>query len=156
MPKRKKPEAKKRGRGRPSKFDEALCDRARKLCLLGATDKELADFFEIGETTLNRWKNEHPEFREAIQKGRAVADAEVAEKLYHRALGYSHPEVHVSNYQGEVTLTPLTKHYPPDTAAAFIWLKNRQSAKWRDQPHNGAGSASAAELLKAIADKLPN
>ena len=30
---------------------------------------------------------------------------------------------------------PYTEHYPPDTAAAFIWLKNRQSGKWRDRQH---------------------
>lgn len=28
-------------------------------------------------------------------------------------------------------MTKITKHYPPDTAAAFIWLKNR--AGWRDK-----------------------
>lgn len=39
--------------------------------------------------------------------------------------------MHISNYQGDVTITPIVKHYPPDTAAAFIWLKNR--AGWRDK-----------------------
>ena len=26
-----------------------------------------------------------------------------------------------------------TEHFPPDTAAAFIWLKNRQPHRWRDK-----------------------
>ena len=25
------------------------------------------------------------------------------------------------------------EHFPPDTAAAFIWLKNRQPHRWRDK-----------------------
>lgn len=33
--------------GRPSKYDKAFPDQARKLCLLGATDIEIADFFEV-------------------------------------------------------------------------------------------------------------
>jgi hypothetical protein len=30
-------------------------------------------------------------------------------------------------------IVPTTKHYPPDTAAAIIWLKNRQPERWRDK-----------------------
>lgn len=32
--------------GRPTKYKEEYTDQAYKLCLLGATDKEMADFFE--------------------------------------------------------------------------------------------------------------
>ena len=28
---------------------------------------------------------------------------------------------------------PYTEHYPPDTQAASLWLRNRQPAKWRDR-----------------------
>jgi hypothetical protein len=42
-------------------------------------------------------------------------------------------------YEGEVTLTPFVKHYPPDTHAASLWLRNRQSKRWRDRiEHTGA------------------
>jgi hypothetical protein len=68
-----------------------------------------------------------------MSRGKQIADATIAESLYERAKGYSHPEVHVSNYQGAVTLTDLRKHYPPDTAAASLWLRNRQPKKWRDK-----------------------
>lgn len=128
-----KPEIKHESVGRPSEYREEYIEQARKFCLLGATDKELADFFHVTVTTLNNWKNEHPEFLVSIQEGKEIADANVADRLYQRALGYSHPEVHVSNYQGVVTLTPLTKHYPPDTQAGSLWLRNRQPAKWRDK-----------------------
>jgi hypothetical protein len=78
-------------------------------------------------------KRKHPKFSESIKAGKEYADANVASRLYERAMGYSHPEVHVSNYQGEITLTPLVKHYPPDTNAASLWLRNRQPQKWRDK-----------------------
>lgn len=126
-------EPERRSVGRPTLFRDEYVEQAYKLCLLGATDAELADFFEVCERTINTWKEDYPEFLQSLKAGKASADAAVAESLYKRAVGYSHPDVHVSNYQGEITVTPLTKHYPPDTGAAFIWLKNRQPHKWKDK-----------------------
>lgn len=124
--------------GRPSKFDPAKCAQAEKLCKLGATDAELADFFEVDERTLNRWKVEHAEFRQALKKGKELADAEVGERLFQRATGYSHPDVHITNYQGVITQTHITKHYAPDTTACIFWLKNRRPDLWRDRvEHTG-------------------
>lgn len=132
----------KAGRGQPTKFEQSYCEQARKLCLLGATDAEMADFFEVTETTINNWKIAHPEFFESIKKGKMMADAEVADKLYHRAIGYSHPEVKVFCNEGVITEHEVTKHYAPDTGAAFIWLKNRQSSRWKDkQEHVVDGNA---------------
>lgn len=119
--------------GRPSKYKEEFNKQAFKLALLGATDKDLADFFEVCESTINNWKLEYPEFLESIKKGKDEADATVASKLFHRACGYKHKDVHISNYKGEITITDLDKHYPPDTTAAIFWLKNRQPEKWRDK-----------------------
>lgn len=119
--------------GRPTDYRAEYVEKVFKLCLLGAKDKEIADFFGVTESTLNLWKQEHPEFSESMVEGKDGADATIAKSLYHRAKGYEHPEVHVSNYMGNVTLTPLVKHYPPDTAAASLWLRNRQPARWRDK-----------------------
>lgn len=122
-----------RGRGRPTDYQPEYADKAFKLCLLGAKDKEIAEFFGVTESTLNLWKQVHEEFSESMRAGKEEADATIAKSLYHRAKGYEHPEVHVSNYQGSITLTPLVKHYPPDTQAASLWLRNRQPARWRDK-----------------------
>lgn len=133
--------------GRPSDYDPENTPRqANKVCLMGATDADLADFFDVSETTINNWKNEHPEFLASIKEGKKQADANVARSLYERALGYEHSEVHVSNYQGEITLTPLTKHYPPETTAGIFWLKNRQPDKWRDRKHTEITGANGGPI----------
>ncbi|ASC05220.1 terminase [Acetobacter pasteurianus] len=126
--------------GRPSKYQEGFAEQARKLCLLGATDQDLADFFEVSEQTINTWKSAHPEFLESIKKGKDLADAEVADRLFQRALGYSHKAVKIFNDQGRPLVVDYEEHYPPDTAAGIFWLKNRQKDKWRDkitQEHSG-------------------
>lgn len=111
-----------------------MVGQAQKLCRLGAIDKDLADFFEINEDTVNRWKKDHPEFGEALRAGKMQADAEVADRLYHRALGYTHDEEKIfCNKDGEVTRVTTKKHYAPDTMACMYWLNNRQGSFWRQR-----------------------
>lgn len=146
--------------GRPTKFKEEYIQQAFKLSLLGCTDKEMADVFGIAEQNFNEWKVRYPEFHESIKRGKAPADAVVAASLYERACGYSHDDVHISNFQGTITATPLVKHYPPDFNAASLWLRNRQPSKWRDRVeqeviHSGRMDLSLidAELEKAALER---
>lgn len=120
-------------RGRPSEYQPEYAEQAYRLMLLGMTRSQVAQFFEVSEATIYNWCREQPEFLESIRRGAALADAEVAEALYKRAIGVVLPETHVSNYQGDVTLTDLHRHYPPDTQAARLWLKNRQPELWKDK-----------------------
>lgn len=119
--------------GRPTKYKIEYNEQAYKLCLLGHTDEELADFFEVHVSTIHQWKLDYPEFSDSIKKGKEIADAEVSKSLYHRALGYSHPDVDIKAVNGEIVETPVMKHYPPDATSAIFWLKNRQPKKWRDK-----------------------
>lgn len=139
----RKPGAK---RGRPSGYLPSYARQAFKLCLLGATDAQLADFFGCNQTTLYRWQTRVPEFRKSITRGKLAADAEVAHSLYQRALGYSHKAVkmfwqpgvvigkgeNAELIAGHVVSEPYVEHYPPDTPAASLWLRNRQPDKWRN------------------------
>lgn len=88
-------EQKKNKRGRPSPYKKEFNDLAYKYCLLGATDKRLAEFFEIDEATINRWKVKYPKFCEALKDGRERADAEVADSLFQKAKGYSHKDTYL-------------------------------------------------------------
>lgn len=145
--------------GRPTDYSSKYCEQARKLCLLGATDAELADFFGCCEATIANWKLAHPEFLESIKEGKDQADAEVASKLFHRATGYSHGAVKIvaDAKTGAQHVVPYTEHYPPDTAAAIFWLKNRQRGKWRDKTDTeltgpNGGAVQVESLTRTIID----
>jgi len=139
--------AEKRRIGRPNKYDsEAHPILAFKYCLLGCDDAALARNLEIGESTLNRWQHEHPEFRNSIKAGRDEADAKVASSLYHKANGYSHKAEKIKiTDDGDVFRAEYIEHYPPDTASAIFWLKNRRRDKWRDTPAVAVGVQAAGE-----------
>lgn len=133
--------------GRPTKYKEEFNDQVEKLCKLGATDKEIADFFEIVESTVNEWKHTYPKFSESIKRGKTEADALVASKLFHRAIGYEHPDVDIKMYEGEIIETPLVKHYPPDPTSIIFWLKNRQPGKWRDKQEIDQKTQHSGEII---------
>lgn len=145
--------------GRPSKFEEEFLPQAQKLAKLGATDAEIADFFEIDIRTLYRWKADNEAFCHALKMGKEVADERVVRSLYARACGYEHDEVDIKVVSGEIVQTQVRKYYPPDTTAGIFWLKNRRPQEWRDKvdqeisgPNGGPVQVSRIELV-ALGDK---
>ena len=145
--------------GRPSKFRPEFVQQAEKLCKLGATDLEIADFFEIDVRTLHRWKADNTEFCHALKAGKAEADERVERSLFARANGYEHDEVDLRVVNGEVVQTPIRKLYPPDTTACIFWLKNRRPDLWRDRveqtiqgPNGGPIQVSRIELVPMADD----
>ncbi|MCE6993071.1 helix-turn-helix domain-containing protein [Dyadobacter sp. CY323] len=126
----------KRPVGRPSAYRDEYAEQARKLCLLGAIDREMADFFGVSEQTLNAWKKEFPEFLEAIRAGKLKADAEVATKLYERACGSEWTEqqafkLKAGKGEERVEIVTVRRAVPPDTNAIALFLHNRRPDLWR-------------------------
>lgn len=95
----------------------------------GLTDVMIGSILGLNEATINRWKA-NPEFTQALKKGKADSDGQVIKSLYKRATGYEQQEEVVTR-SGEVI--QITKRYAPDVLAQIFWLKNRQSADWRDR-----------------------
>lgn len=152
MTEKKNPDEKKK-RGRKSEYKIEYADQALKLCLLGATDKELAEFFSVSEQTLNKWKKDYPEFLESLKKGKNIADANVASRLYNRAIGYNCKATKFATSNGMITDSKeFIEHYPPDTTAAIFWLKNRQPDKWRDKKEVDA-NVSLSDELESLSDE---
>lgn len=141
----------KRPVGRPTEYRPEYCEQVRKLCRLGATEVEIADFFEVTPQTIAIWKHKHPGFFESIKDGRKLADAEVADRLYKRALGYEHKAVKISSTpDGREHITEYTERYPPDTTAAIFWLKNRRPDLWRDKRESELSGPNGGPIQAGI------
>lgn len=128
--------------GRPTKYSPEYPEKARKLFESGSTEREVAEFFRVHESTLRNWAAEYPEFFLALKVGKAMADDRVEQSLYRRAVGYEHDAVKIlMTKEGAVYREAYIERYPPDTVAGIFWLKNRRPEQWRDVKaveHTGA------------------
>ena len=145
--------------GRPTSYRPEFAKQARFLALRGCTLADLAEFFEVGTTTVDNWVKAHPEFKQAIKDGGAVADARVAKALYHRAIGYSHKAVKIMSVAGPpgtgstIEQVPYIEKYPPDTVACIFWLKNRRPDLWRDKVSVDAPEGAIQFILNMAGDQ---
>ena len=132
------------GRGRPTLYRRENAELARKFCMLGAINKDLAGLFEVARRTIDNWITNIPEFAESVRQGRDVADAAVVEKLHSRAVGYSYEAKKVFLYRGEPVTVNYTVRYPPETTACMFWLRNRCRRHWLEKaqpPESRSGRA---------------
>ena len=124
--------------GRKKKYKESFPQQALELAEKGLTDKEISKQLGISTTVFYEYKNEIPEFAEALKKGKEPADDNVENALYIRAVGYDYEEqvteVRISedNTQHPSVVRTLKKHMPGDVTAQIYWLKNRRPKEWRD------------------------
>ena len=139
--------------GRPTLYKPEYAEQARKLCRLGATDSEVADFFEIGTTTFYRWRQDHPDFGGAVTEGKQICDDQVERALHRRAIGFAYEAVRVFMPAG--AKDPLLVPYPvqviPDVRAAQHWLRFRRPQEWSDRREEAEDFDLIEQINKGIA-----
>lgn len=148
--------------GRPTKYKKEFDEQAYKLCLLGATDKEMANFFKVNPDTIYEWKNKHPSFSESLRAGKETADMSVAVSLRDRAMGakykkqqavkvrvpiYSDDHSSIIGYDEEIKIVTVKGQDTPDTKALEFWLRNRHPDKW-NKDKEIADKNDATEVFK--------
>lgn len=106
----------------------------------GLTDEQVARNIGISRQTLYVWCEKYSDISDALKKGKDVADREVENALYKRAVGYRTTkqtrESRLNRKTGarEMVVTKETEEeVAPDVTAAIFWLKNRKPGEWRDK-----------------------
>lgn len=119
-------------RVRKWRYNEDRVREVYELCLMGASDEDIARVMGVEVGTIDSWKRKYPEFLAAMRRGKDSADARIAASLYKRARGFWIVEDDIKMYRGEIIRTPVRKYYPPDSWAAHKWLTIRQRNRWAD------------------------
>lgn len=110
----------------------------------GFTNEQIAEKLGVAASTFFDYKNKYPELSEALKKGQEVADVEVENALFKRAIGYKYDEVTkesdkvIDPETGQIKTVMVetkrvTKEVQPDVTAQIFWLKNRRPDVWRDK-----------------------
>lgn len=141
--------------GRPTDYKPEYVEQVAKLCALGATDDEMAEFFGVHRATFYRWKLEHTDFCDAIKSAKHIADERVERSLYQKATGYNYTEEQAHKikrgaHEETLEIVEVRRHAPADTVAAIFWLKNRRKDEWRDKhdhEHTGKDGTPLVPIL---------
>lgn len=96
----------------------------------GLTDEQIASNMGICRDTLNEWKKKFPVISDTLKVSKEVADFQVENALYKRAIGCTIKEEKLTKY-GEVV--ELKREIPGDVTAQIFWLKNRKPSEWKDK-----------------------
>lgn len=86
----------------------------------GLTDEQIAENIGIHTATIYDWKKRYSEFADALKKGKDVADREVENALYKRALGYEYVETKITTYAEGKEKTETTKRHMACNIAFLI------------------------------------
>lgn len=136
MVRRKKPTKKTRKTG-PTPIYKYHIEKVTELAKLGATQKQVALFFDVSVKTVEYWNRNYEDFKEAWKAGAIEADMRVAVSLYRAALGYDYEEAEYTQVTDPETGQPkmvlkrlMKKHVPPSVQAAYKWLNVRQREIW--------------------------
>lgn len=106
--------------------------QAYELALLGANDKQIANVMGIDIMTLDYWKRTKEDFREALNNGKTIADATVANSLFKCANGYMIKKHVVHVIKGKPVVTEYEEEVGPSAWAANKWLSIRQRPNWSE------------------------
>lgn len=126
----------------------------------GLSNEQIAKNIGINECTIYDWKKKEPKISNALKKGKEVADYEVENALYKKALGYT-VEIKEQKVDKDGCVHDTTRevHIPADTLAQIYWLKNRKPEKWRDKVEvstNLNELAKVDELLSKLEKEANN
>ena len=115
----------------PSKMDIKRAEIAALTC------KSFADFaevLELEEIVVKVWCKRSEAYRKAINSWEEQATFDIKKALAKRALGFSKTTAKdILTRTGNVVTLETQTYYPPDTAAAQFWLKNRDGENWKDK-----------------------
>lgn len=133
--------------GPPTKYLPIFEKMARRLCMAGYTNEELAKHFEVNIATFQKWLKEHPALKEAVQKGRLEDVLDVVQSTYgschdrtvkeKRAVKLKDVEYddegRISGVTERVEMVEETRVIPGDPRAQQFTLRNRQPDKWTEK-----------------------
>lgn len=136
--------------GRPTDYNPDIHPAiAESLARKGLTNTEIADGIGIATSTFHNWRDAHPEFMDAVKRGKDSADDNVEKSLYNRAIGYETTEEKALNIGGELVKTNVKVNIHPDPTSIIFWLKNRRPREWRDRKEISGPEGGPIRLVTA-------
>lgn len=130
--------------GRKSLYEELeiedKLEAIRGWAMSGSTDKDIYTMLEVSKTVFYEWKKTRPEFKNALKKGKDIANGELQNSAYKQAMGYYQTvtePVKVKRGQDweEIEMVTYEKFIPANNTMNIFMLKNRMPEVYKDKQH---------------------
>lgn len=155
--------------GRPKKWNEidmpSRLDSVTGWAKQGSTDEEIAKMLGVSLAVFYNWKNDYPEFKEAIKKGKEVSNGELLNSAFIQSTGFTAKEqqaIKVRDYKRidgklmqieRVEVIEVEKYYPPNPTMSIFMLKNRLPEQYKDKrEHEHTGKDGGPIELQGLTD----
>ena len=98
----------------------------------GNSEKEIIKMLGISPTTWTKYKKQHRELQDALNRGYEFSLPKVIPALFRAAIGYKYDEVTQERDKNGnlVTTKVVTKEVQPNVSAIMNILKNKYPAEW--------------------------
>lgn len=155
--------------GRKSKYEPWMAVAADRLIgKLGMRNKDLALYFEVDETTIDKWIRDNPDFSHAVNHGRVSAGMEVAQSLFKKANGCEwidsqvfqqttkeyYDNGKVKSTKTEPIIIQVPKTLPPDAYAAHKFLTVMFREVWSENSHHTIDHRHSGEITHKKVEEL--
>jgi hypothetical protein len=117
--------------------NEQAWDDLAEMVQAGFTDTQIATVYKIDFNTIQKWKQKHSKFVQALEENkRRFDDGMVIRSAYERAVGFVVKEQKAMVVAGKVQIIDVDKHIIPSESAQQFWLTNRLPDEWKNRNHN--------------------
>lgn len=103
---------------------------------------------------------ERPDFSDAITRAKELVDADVANALLKRALGYRYKEQQAIklkvNGKEVIKKVDIEKDLAPDFNSMSLWLRNRAPDAWKSQPEDSGGETDSISNITVSVQHSPH
>lgn len=127
----------KRSVGRTNYYEEVVSKQLQQITawkISGLSNKQIAVNLGIAEGTFYDYILKHPEFSEAVEKGKVRMISELENSAFKSAIGHKVVETKVEqDADGKSKITKTEKYIPPNPAQNIFMLKNLMPNKYKDR-----------------------
>lgn len=150
--------------GRPTVYKPEYVALAYAHAASGGMDGLLADKIGVNIATIYKWRNEYPDFLDALKRGKQGFDQQVHDALLNKATGATlNKQVAIKLKDVEyddmgkklaererVELVTVQEQAAPDTGAMIFWLTNRQGDDWKNTQRREMTGADGAPIDNSV------
>ena len=108
----------------------------RTMIAKGLTNSDVATALGVELREFFRWKEIHPEAKQAYDEGNAIRLEKCEKSLFEVANGYEMESTYFAMYKGEIISQKYIKKYPPNVPALLKILSTLDKQKWGDVSGN--------------------